>query len=342
MEIKLKPQEIKINIDSEKLAPTLEDLEITPSSVEQNFNHPNSYGYDKVKVNAISTDILNVTPSKQTQQFSGIYGSVNVSAVDNTIDNNIQASNIKNGVTILGVTGNMDSIENYLKTTISSSTSSSNNALSNLLKKTTKFLITSGCTGLANAFERFPSNITFDSNSNTSNVTSFYYAFSYYGGTSIDLSGLNANKVTTIGNMFQYASKLTSVNFGASFGTNRITTMSYMFSNCSSITSLNLNALKANAATNINGMFQSCSKLTNVDMSEWTNSISYAGSTFSGCTQLASIDVRNINWANCNSYSNMLNNVPTSCLIIVKNATQKAWFNSHFASYTNVKTPSEL
>lgn len=59
------------------------------------------------KLNGIN---LNITPSTSVQEFtpSGSYNgytSVNVDAVDNSIDNNIVANNIKKGVSILGVSG---------------------------------------------------------------------------------------------------------------------------------------------------------------------------------------------------------------------------------------------
>ena len=57
-------------------------------------------------------DTLNVTPTTSAQHItppSGTdgYDEVNVAAVDNTIDSNIVAGNIKNGVTILGVQGTL-------------------------------------------------------------------------------------------------------------------------------------------------------------------------------------------------------------------------------------------
>ena len=57
--------------------PSLTNLSITPSTQSQSFTHQGYDGYDRV----------------------------NVSAVTSSIDSNIQASNIKNGVSILGVTG---------------------------------------------------------------------------------------------------------------------------------------------------------------------------------------------------------------------------------------------
>lgn len=59
-------------------SPVLDDITITPSIISQNITPP------------VGTDG---------------YNEINVEAVDSTIDNNIVAGNIKNGVTILGVTG---------------------------------------------------------------------------------------------------------------------------------------------------------------------------------------------------------------------------------------------
>ena len=105
-----------IQLDVIKQYPELEDLEVTPSSVEQNFTHPNSYGYDKVKVKEVSADELNITPTKETQKYIGLYGEVNISAVDSSIDSNIVAENIKEGIKILGVEGNVEELNGEERT----------------------------------------------------------------------------------------------------------------------------------------------------------------------------------------------------------------------------------
>lgn len=102
-EIKISDVELEII----KQYPELEDLEVTPSSVEQTFTHPNSYGYDEVKVKGVEASTINITPTKENQQHIGLYGTVNVSGVTSSIDSNIVPNNIKNGVTILGVTGDL-------------------------------------------------------------------------------------------------------------------------------------------------------------------------------------------------------------------------------------------
>lgn len=69
---------------------------------------------------------LNVTPSISAQTITaptGVdgYNPVNVSAVTSSIDANIQAGNIKSGVSILGVAGTLESVDTITATNKSSS-----------------------------------------------------------------------------------------------------------------------------------------------------------------------------------------------------------------------------
>lgn len=47
-----------VNVSTEKVLPTLEDITIIPQKVQQVFTHENSYGYDKVTVNPISDEYI--------------------------------------------------------------------------------------------------------------------------------------------------------------------------------------------------------------------------------------------------------------------------------------------
>ena len=86
----------------------------TLTVTENNTYTPTSpnIGFSSVTVNVVPTIAsLSITPSTSSQTFTPSggtdgYGPVSVSAVDSGIDANIQAENIKDGVTILGVTGN--------------------------------------------------------------------------------------------------------------------------------------------------------------------------------------------------------------------------------------------
>lgn len=107
MKIRIDTPKINLKPGIQKVSPALEDLEVNPSSIEQVFNHPNSYGYDTVTVKAVEADELNITPTTQNQEYVGLYGTINVSAVNSSIDSDIKAENIKEGVSILGVEGSI-------------------------------------------------------------------------------------------------------------------------------------------------------------------------------------------------------------------------------------------
>ena len=75
-----------------------------------------------------SLDTLNVTPSTSQQTLTPTapldgWDEVVVAAVTSSIDANIQAGNIKNGVTILGVQGTLDTTPNLQNKTVTPSTS---------------------------------------------------------------------------------------------------------------------------------------------------------------------------------------------------------------------------
>lgn len=106
MKVKINAPKINAKLNTQLVYPELEDLEVTPSSIEQDFKS-NKYGYDNVKVKEVETDTLNVTPTTENQEYIGLYGIVNISGVDSSIDSNIKAENIKEGVEILGVEGSV-------------------------------------------------------------------------------------------------------------------------------------------------------------------------------------------------------------------------------------------
>ena len=63
---------------------------------------------------------------------------------------------------------------------------------------------------------------------------------------------------------------------------------------------------------------------------------------FRACSSLTNLDIRNFDFTNVTSYSNMFTGVPKDCLIIVKDDTAKTWLTSKFTTLTNVKTVAEL
>ena len=68
----------KLNYSVYEITPELENLEITPSTVEQVFKSQNYYGYDEVKVKRVESEELNVIPQKEEQVFEGMFNKVTV------------------------------------------------------------------------------------------------------------------------------------------------------------------------------------------------------------------------------------------------------------------------
>lgn len=77
MKINIKPAKLGVAIKTERVNPTLEDLEVIPTIEEQKLKSENYYGYNEVTVKPVTSDI----------------------------DSNIIPENIKKGTSILGVEG---------------------------------------------------------------------------------------------------------------------------------------------------------------------------------------------------------------------------------------------
>lgn len=93
-------------------------MPIMPANISESIDITENGSHNVAKYTTANVSVdpvvesLNVTPTISAQSLTpttGVDGfnEVNVSAVTSSIDNNIQASNIKSGVSILGVTGNV-------------------------------------------------------------------------------------------------------------------------------------------------------------------------------------------------------------------------------------------
>ena len=136
---------IRGKLNASVITPVLEDIEITPTIVDKVYQ---AGGYDKVTVKAVTKDIDADIQSENIKKGVNILGvtgtlegtrepvlqektispktsevvvradsdydalsKVTVTAVTNNIDNNIVPSNIKKGVSILGITGTLEESE---------------------------------------------------------------------------------------------------------------------------------------------------------------------------------------------------------------------------------------
>lgn len=315
--IEVKKKKIIIEQNVAKIYPNLENLTITPSREQQIFNHPNSYGYDevvveatkinlqdkfvtpsgkiqevvadenydglsKVTVDKVSSEVLSVAPTSESQSFSGLYSEVNVAG-----DSDLLPENIKKGVNIFGVDGEASVAD----------------------------------------FE----------------INDCSYLF-YYGARVNAIDGLLPLCKNTVSTreMFYQCSSLTSLDL-SSFDTSKVTNMYSMFGYCKSLTSLDLSSFNTSNVTNMGSMFNYSNKLASIDLSSFdTSNVTNMSNMFIWCSALKNLDIRNFTFDKVTSYSDMFYRVPTDCLIIVKGDTEKEWITSKFTTLTNVKTVAEL
>ena len=108
---------------------------------------------------------------------------------------------------------------------------------------------------------------------------------------SVDLSGLDASRATSMTSMFDGCSSLVSLDL-SSLDTSSVTSMYCMFRGCSSLSSLDLSGLGASRATIMSFMFYGCSSLSSLDLSGLgASSVTDASWMFYGCSSLVSLDL---------------------------------------------------
>ena len=307
--IEVKKKKITVKLNAQKIYPALEDLKITPSSIEQNFKS-NLYGYNNVKVEAVSSDVLDVTPTEETQQFVGLYGIVNVDKIEteektesidfsngdvfeitpseNTYlkkvtinkDEDLIAENIKSGTNIYGVVGTgkiTDVLINDARYLFYQGYRT--DEISGVCS-----LINPNCTDFAFIFANC-SNLTTIPLINTSNVESFSYMFNQCQKLT-SIPQLDTSSGTNFGSMFSGCTSLTTVpQLDTSSGTN----FHSMFSNTGLTTSPQLDTSNG---TNFQYIFRTCKKLIEIpqlDTSNGTN-LSYMFESCSSLTTVPQID----------------------------------------------------
>ena len=271
-----------VKLDYVKEFPELEDLEIIPTTEEQNFKS-SKYGYDNVKVKRVTSDI----------------------------DKDIQAENIKKGINILGVDGSYEGIDTTNATATANDILKGKTAYANNQEITGTIEeydgsfegSASGGIKITNASYLFYYGARIDYMNELlalcESITDMQYMFYFCESlTDLDLSSLDTSKVTNMQYVFNYCSKLTDLDL-SNFNTNNVTNMKYMFSNCKKLTSLNLSNFNTSNVTSMDNMFEHCNVLTELNLSGFnTSKVTSMNRMFNGCNALTELDLSGFDASN--------------------------------------------
>lgn len=157
----------------------------------------------------------------------------------------------------------------------------------------------------------------------------------------IDLSTWTVSKTPTLSYLCYDCVNLMSFAAFSVNDTSSSKNFEYMFYDCYNLEKADLSDMKV-APSNMRYMFQNCYSLKEIDLRNFeSTNLSNVSYMLRNCSSLQKLDIRKLSISTVSNKSNFIGNVPTDCLIIVKDQTEKSWFASNYSSYTNVRTLEE-
>ena len=269
----------------------------------------------KLTVNPSTTD------TTYTPEAGTYYNEVEALGVTSSIDANITASNIKNGVSILGVTGNLVvqdwSLIGYseepavIKKGYDYAIEFKNNwtpvnDLTNACKGNMQLIYLPLITLYPNGATNVMAMDTFQGCGSlqeiplldTSAISSSYQMFQSCSSL-VTVPLLNVSNVTTAYGMFQFCYALETI---PAFNFARATNMNYVFSGCKSLK--NVPVISVPSALGMEKMFENCENLTNESLNNILSICINSGITASGRKNLKYIGLTSTQATTCQSLSN--------------------------------------
>ena len=280
-----------INIEKENIETidaTLEELTVLSSSEQQIITptQPKTY-YNKVIVEPIDTENIEVISSNIDKIVTPTTGKF-INEVTVKGDSNLVPENIKDGVSILGVEGNLDT------------------------KYSPRFISFSSYNGteLNQEIE----------NLDTKNITDMSYMFNNcHNLREIDISNFNTDKITRISYMFYNCMILKNIKL-FKIDTQNLRQMVQMFRDCRQITQIDLSNINVSNVIYTSGLFWNCQALENVILPDFSQAnISDFSYFLYNCYKITKFDISNLNISVIKSTSNMFYGCSALTTLIINN-----------------------
>ncbi len=162
--------------------------------------------------------------------------------------------------------------------------------------------------------------------------------------TSVDLSDFDTSETTTMKSMFYACNSLQEINLNG-INTSKVKNMKYMFGNCYAISQLNLSMLDTSQVTDMSNMFYECLGIEKIDMSKCittnltnTKMMFYIFADEGGFRgKINEIDISSMDFSKVTQYDNMFGDIPSNCLIYVKDQTSKNFILNIRNDFTNIQ-----
>ncbi|MBO7695279.1 MAG: BspA family leucine-rich repeat surface protein [Methanobrevibacter sp.] len=150
---------------------------------------------------------------------------------------------------------------------------------------------------------------------------------------------VDTSKVTNVTSMFSGCSKLSYVPAL----TLSVSSFQELFYNCYALDYVDTSNWNTSNTTNFYRLFANCRGLTEIDMSNINApNLTDIRQMFDGCTNLKKLDIRKFEFSNSITMTmNVFRNIPTDCLILVKDQTAKDWILAIRSDLTNIQIASE-
>jgi len=351
---------LSIETELKDVYPSLESLEVDPSSVKQIFNHDGSYGYDEVVVNAIPEEYIIPTGEKQINE-NGAYNVKEYENVNVDVTPNLQYKAIvptkefqiiyaDKGYDGLGVVDVMPIPDEYVIPKLQSKFVSPTIDFQTIVPDV-------GFHGLS-FVDIAPVTSDIDKDIKPENIRDGVEILGVHGtykseGTkyspqyiswrqqdatdlTYEVSNIDSSRIISCMRMFDTCSNLTELDL-SSWTLESCNRLGYMFYNSTKLQSINMSNFDTRNVIYMNSMFYNNKALKSVDISHFKpNSLTNVNAMFQNCIELTEVDISSICTTKINNSALMFSGCTKLTKVIINSPSVFPMTNVSFFTNTPI------